>query len=230
RAKTGVKLQVAIKVAKLYAPAVAFGVGTLASITGPQVILTRRNTALTAALGIATKTVRDYRDRVIADQGSEKDLEYRFGVSEREIVEETETGPVTTILKGLDQEAIKEEIGKGSIYARIFDSSHEDWSHIPHQNHARIASVQSHANTLLRVDGFVFLNDVYEMLGYERTAAGQSVGWVVNPEDGRGDGYIDFGVWNEGVYEGKRWINGDKDAILLDFNVDGDITSLMKKF
>src|SRR5690606_40152791 len=145
-------LQVAIEVAKLYAPAVAFGVGTLASITGPQVILTRRNTALTAALGIATKTVRDYRDRVIADQGSEKDLEYRFGVSEREIVEETETGPVTTILKGLDQEAIKEEIGKGSIYARIFDSSHEAWSHMPHQNHTRSACGPSLSITRHRGD------------------------------------------------------------------------------
>ncbi|QEQ93550.1 hypothetical protein SEA_GIRLPOWER_51 [Streptomyces phage GirlPower] len=230
KAQIGAKLQVAIRVAKLYAPSAIIGFGTLTAITGAHVILTRRNTALTAALGIATKTLRDYRDRVIADQGAEKDLEYRFGVAEREVVEETETGPVTTVLKGLDQEAIKEEIGKGSLYARIFDRDHEDWSDIPHQNQSRIASIQSHANTLLRVNGYVFLNDVYEMLGYERTAAGQSVGWVVNPKEGQGDGYIDFGVWNEGVYEGKKWINGDKDAILLDFNVDGDITSLMKQF
>lgn len=229
KAKLGVKLQVAIRVAKLYAPSVAVGLATLTAITGAHIILTRRNTALTAALGVATKTFQDYRERVIADQGAEKDLEYRFGVGEREIVEEGETGPETTILKGLDQEAIKAEIQKGSIYARIFDSTHDDWSEVPHQNQTWIASVQSHANTLLRHNGFVTLNDVYDLLGFERTAAGQVVGWVINPKDGKGDGYIDFGVWNEGVYEGKKWINGEKDAILLDFNVDGEILSLMKQ-
>ncbi|HEY3434150.1 MAG TPA: DUF6353 family protein [Solirubrobacterales bacterium] len=229
KAKLGVKLQVAIRVAKLYAPAAITGITTLPAITGAHVILTRRNTALTAALGVATKTFQEYRERVIADQGAEKDLEYRWGVSEREVVEETETGPVTTVLKGLDQEAIKKEIAAGSVYSRLFDSDHEDWSEFPHQNQARIESAQRHANTLLRVDGFVTLNQVYEMLGFERTAAGQQVGWVVNPKDGEGDGVIDFGVWTDGVYEGKKWINGDKQAILLDFNVDGPILHLMKQ-
>ncbi|AOZ64922.1 membrane protein [Streptomyces phage Maya] len=229
KAKIGAKLQVAIRVAKLYAPSVAIGLGTLTAITGAHVILTRRNTALTAALGVATKTFQDYRARVVEDQGTEKDLEYRWGTAEREVVEETETGPVTTVLKGLDQEAIKKEIAAGSVYARLFDEDHEDWSEFPHQNQTRIENVQNMANTLLRVDGFVTLNQVYEMLGFERTAAGQVVGWVVNPKDGRGDGVIDFGVWNEGVYEGKKWINGNKQAILLDFNVDGEILSLMKQ-
>lgn len=228
KAKIGAKLQVAIRVAKLYAPSVAVGLGTLTTITGAHVILTRRNTALTAALGVATKTLQDYRQRVVEDQGGEKDLEYRWGISEREIVEETETGPVTSVLKGLDQEAIKKEIAAGSVYARIFDEDHEDWSEFPHQNQTRIENVQEMANTLLRVDGFVTLNQVYEMLGFEWTAAGQQVGWVINPKDG-GDGVIDFGVWTDGKYQGKKWINGNKQAILLDFNVDGPILHLMKQ-
>lgn len=229
KAKLGVKLQTAIRVVKLYTPTAIVGVGTLTAITGAHVILTRRNTALTASLGIATKTFQDYRNRVIADQGTEKDLEYRWGVSEREIAEEGPNGIETTVLKGLDQEAIKREIAAGSVYARLFDSDHEDWSEFPHQNQSRIESVQRHMNTLLRVDGFVTLNQVYEALGFERTAAGQQVGWVVNPKNGEGDGVIDFGVWTDGVYEGKKWINGDKQAILLDFNVDGPILHLMKQ-
>ncbi|QAY17176.1 hypothetical protein SEA_MADAMATO_58 [Streptomyces phage Madamato] len=228
KAKLGVKLQVAIRVVKLYAPSAAVGVTTLAAITGAHVILTRRNTALTAALGVATKTFQDYRERVIADQGAEKDLEYRWGVAEREIAEEGPNGIETTVLKGLDQEAIKEQIAAGSVYARIFDEDHEDWSEFPHQNQSRIENVQRMMNTLLRVDGFVTLNQVYEALGFERTAAGQQVGWVVNPKDG-GDGVIDFGVFVDGKYEGKKWINGDKKAILLDFNVDGPILHLLKQ-
>ena len=229
KAKRGVKLQVAMRVVKLYTLPAVVGICTLTAITGAHVILTRRNTALSAALGVATKTFREYRDRVIADQGSEKDLEYQWGVAEREIAVEGPNGIETTVLKGLDQEAIRDLIEEGSVYARLFDSNHEDWSDFPHQNQSRIDSAQMHANTMLRVDGFVTLNQVYELLGFERTAAGQVVGWVVNPKDGRGDGVIDFGVWTDGVYQGKKWINGDEQAILLDFNVDGEILSQMRQ-
>jgi hypothetical protein len=75
----------------------------------------------------------------------------------------------------------------------------------------------------------VFLNQAYDLLGYEPTAAGQVVGWRKNPEEGEGDNYISFGVWHEGVFKGTQWLNGDTDSILLDFNVDGPILGALKK-
>jgi hypothetical protein len=232
KAKFGVKLQTAIKIAKLYAPAVLVGVGSVALITGSHVVLKKRNVGLTAAYAIVSKSFDEYRGRVIEDQGAEKDFEYRFGTEDREIVEEGEHGPETRIIKGPNQAAVKANAGQ--TYARVFDEYNENWSDVPLQNPTFVQGMQNFANDLLRVKGWVTLNDVYDLLGFEKTQAGQQVGWVSKPgkdENGnpKGDGFIDFGVWNHGTYHGKEWIGGNYESILLDFNVDGVILGNLKE-
>lgn len=220
--KFGVQLQTATKIARLYAPAVFVGVASVGALTGAHVILQRRNAALAAAYAVVDKSFKEYRGRVVDDQGKEKDFEYMHGVSEREIVEEGPNGPEVKTIKGLDQEAIK-NANPESEYKRVFTRENKHWSDIPNQNQFFIQMIQSQVNDLLTLQGYVFLNTVYDLLGFKPTAAGQMLGWLKNPEEGKGDGWIDFGVWTEGVYKGKEWINGQKDAFLLDFNVDGVI-------
>jgi hypothetical protein len=83
---------------------------------------------------------------------------------------------------------------------------------------------QQYANDLLHARGYVFLNDVYDMLGIDRTKEGQIVGWVYNKNNEVGDNFVDFGILEtnreteDGSYE---------PAILLDFNVDGNILDLI---
>jgi hypothetical protein len=228
-----VKMHTAIEVAKAYAPATFFGIVTIAAFTGSHIILKRRNAAATAALAIAHKGFNDYRARVREELGDEKDLEFRFGVAEREIVEETETGPVVTTIKGLDQEAIKRAIEKGETYARIFDPENENWREGPHENQYFIKMVLGHARDALEIHGYLFLSDVYDMLGFKRTKASTQVGWIrdkgINPVTGKmNDGYVDFGLWAQGMHKGKEWINGNQDAFLLDFNVDGPIDHVLE--
>ena len=79
------------------------------------------------------------------------------------------------------------------------------------------------ANDKLKIDGFVFLNDVYDRLGLPRTRTGQIVGWVL---DGEGDGFIDFGITDCEKYEDARFT---RNAFDLNFNVDGDILSKFDK-
>jgi hypothetical protein len=232
KSKFNAKLIVAIDIAKLYAPAVIVGVLSVGALTGSHVILKRRNAGLAAAYAIVDKSFKEYRGRVVADQGAEKDLEYRFGVNEREIVEEGPNGPETRTIKGLDQNEIKKNAHL--TYSRVFDEYNNNWSDIPVQNPAFVQQIQNWANDLLRVKGWVTLNDVYDMLGFEKTVAGQMVGWVYEPKldaDGNrlNDSYIQFGVWKNGVYNAKEWINGNEQAILLDFNVDGDILYALAK-
>jgi hypothetical protein len=86
-----------------------------------------------------------------------------------------------------------------------------------------IRSQQNYANDLLNARGHVFLNEVYDMLGIERTSAGAVVGWV----RGNGDNEIDFGVLND-LHSGQRFINGDERSVLLDFNVDGVVYDLIE--
>lgn len=225
KASFSVKLQTAIEIAKLYAPAVILGFASVSALTGSHVILRKRNAGLAAAYAVVDRTLKGYRGRVIADQGKEKDFEYYFGLAEREIVEEGPNGPEVRTIKGIDAKDVKNKAGVS--YARIFDEYNPNWSNVPNQNQYFVQSVQNHANDLLRVKGKVYLNDVYDMLGIDREEFGQVVGWVKNSETG--DGYIDFGVWNGSTFAGKEWVTGNADGILLDFNVDGVVLDLLKK-
>lgn len=240
KAKFGVQLQTAIKVAQLYAPSALLLAGSLTAITAGHVILKKRNAGLAAAYAVVDKSFKDYRKRVVADQGAEKDHEYFTGVEEREVVRETDEGPVVETVKGVDQEALL-NADPETTYARVFCGPLRDehgaivregnkhWSDIPNQNQFTLQMIQSELNDLLRLQGYVFLNQAYDLLGFPSTAAGQIVGWKKNPKDGEGDGFISFGIWEGGVYRGTQWLNGDVDAIKLDFNVDGPIIGALPK-
>jgi hypothetical protein len=219
KAKFGVQLQTAIKVARLYTPSALLLAGSIGALAGSHVILQKRNAGLIAAYTVVSQSFKDYRGRVVADQGKEKDFEYRFGKEERQIAEEGENGTEVVTVKGPDQDSLKHKTEW--TYARVFDRNNPNWSDVPHQNPNFINMVENSANRRLLINGYLFLNDVYEMLGYPKTQAGQRVGWVVNPKDGEGDGVIDFGVWNKDTYTGVEWVTGQRDALLLDFNVDG---------
>ena len=83
---------------------------------------------------------------------------------------------------------------------------------------------QQYANDLLISRGYLYLNEVYENLGLNKTKAGQIVGWIYDPEHNDvGDNYVDFGIYNVNRRNCIDFVNGDCEAILLDFNVDGNI-------
>jgi hypothetical protein len=80
---------------------------------------------------------------------------------------------------------------------------------------------ENYANHKLNAYGHVLLNDVYDSLGFERTAAGAVVGWLKN---GDGDGHIDFGIFH---VNNNRFVNGIERTVLLDFNVDGIVYKMI---
>jgi hypothetical protein len=216
-----VRTQTVLKIAKLYAPAIAVGVVSIGCFTGSHIILNRRNVALTAAYGAVDKAFREYRGRVVDELGKEKDQEFRFGVVQREMGVDTDEGTAVKTVKGADPEFAKKNGGK-SMYAVVFDEGNRNWTSRWNENAMFLRSQQMYANDRLNAKGFLFLNDVYEMLGFERTSFGQVVGWVV----GHGDGYIDFGILDNG-YESIRFVNGDERSVWLDFNVDGMVLELI---
>lgn len=201
------------KIVGMYLPAIAVGVVSIAALTGSHVILTRRNVALTAAYAAIEKGFREYRERVVKEMGEDKDREFRYGSETRTIVEETETGPVT-------KEVTRIGDGLPSIYARWFDDSCSAWQKQPEYNRLFLRCQQNYANDLLNAKGWLTLNDVYECLGMKKSQAGMIVGWV---KDGKGDGYIDFGIFEGDSHTTRDFVNGWADRVLLDFNVDGNI-------
>lgn len=222
-----IRTKAAIDVAKLYGPAIVVGVVSIGCLTGSHVILSRRNVGLTAAYTALDKGFNEYRARVINELGLDKDTEFRFGSIEREIAVDTDEGVSVKTVKGADPAAFGNNSSGLSIYARIFDEVNStNWQRQPHFNQMFLQAQQNYACNLLTAKGHLFLNEVYDMLGMERTSEGQLVGWVKNGP--KSDGFVDFGIFREGgSYDEKRFVNGDERSVVLDFNVDGVIYDLI---
>lgn len=198
---------------KLYGPSVLVGLTSIAALTGSHVVLNRRYLAVTAAYAAVEKGFEQYRRRVVDELGLDKDKEFRYGLVDKEIVDEDEHGSVVKTVKGLANKDV-------SIYARFFDEHAKSWSREWGYNQIFLRCQQNYANDLLRARGHVFLNEIYDMLGLSRTQEGSVVGWLL--KDG-GDGFVDFGIFDGDIFNGQRFVNGDERSILLDFNVDGVI-------
>ena len=82
---------------------------------------------------------------------------------------------------------------------------------------------QAQANDMLKSQGHLFLNEVYDMLGFKRTTAGAVVGWIYDDKKPYGDNFVDFGMTE--IRRNDADSDEYKRAFILDFNVVGDITS-----
>lgn len=227
--------QTGLKLAKTYAPAVAIGALSITSILASNNILRKRNVALAAAYATVDKSFKEYRNRVIEKFGQEIDRELKYNIK-AEKVTATEVDEETGKEKKVKKNAFVVNPSDVSGYARFFEkyTVDEDGNSIlnPHwepnneYNIMFIKAQENYANDLLKAKKRLFLNDVYEMLGLPRTKAGQVVGWVYDKDNPVGDNYVDFGLYTDNLSY-SDFANGLDPAILLDFNVDGNIWEMM---
>lgn len=223
-------VQTGVKLAKVYAPAFVLGVLSITSILASNNILRKRNVALAAAYATIDRTFKDYRKRVVERFGEAVDKELKYGIR-KEKVEKTvideETGKEKKVKETIE---VTDYDGK-SEFAKFFDECSENWQRNPEMNLVFLRQQQNFANDKLRAQGYLFLNDVYDMLDIARTQAGQSVGWIYDPENPKhkGDNYVDFGIYNIHRKENRKFVNGYEQSILLDFNVDGSILGYFEK-
>lgn len=205
------------KVAKLYAPAVTVGVASVICILASNNILRKRNIALAAAYTTVVNAFDDYRKRVAERFGEEVEKEIRYNITHEE-VEETETdknGKEKTVKKTVPISNLPEGC---SEYARFFDETSPYWKKDPEYNLMFVRKCQMMANDKLAKNGFLFLNEVYDMLGLEQSRAGAAVGWVYDPNNQKGDNYIDFGIYDINRKSSRNFVNGIERSVLLDFN------------
>jgi hypothetical protein len=59
-----------------------------------------------------------------------------------------------------------------------FDQKNGNWNTYDDVNRIFLRSIQNHANHVLNTRGVLFLNEVYDLLGSDRTALGGVVGWL----------------------------------------------------
>lgn len=218
--------QTGLKFAKTYGPAIILGALSITSILASHDLLRKRNVALAAAYATVDNGFKEYRSRVVERFGKELDKELKYNIKAKE-VEEVVVGDdgKETVVK---QTVTIADVNDYSDYARVFDESCIGWEKDAEHNLYFLKVQQEYANQKLKAQGYLYLNDVYDMLGIPRTKAGQIVGWVYDEKNPVGDNYVDFGVYDITRERVRAFINGYERNIILEFNVDGDIWSLMK--
>lgn len=213
--------------AKCYGPAILVGTTGIGLILGAHKIEKNRNLALTSAYAGLLANYNSYRDRIRQEIGEEKERDIYSGAKTETITVTDEDGKEKKVK---DAKVFHDDGSMYSQYARIFDPANFNWSKSPGSNISFLKTQQSFANNKLRSEGFVFLNDVYEMLGFPRTSEGQIVGWIWDPDDTQhGENWIDFGIFDRAYTDQtvRDFINGYENCIWLDFNIDGVMYDLI---
>lgn len=220
-----VYVQTGLKFVKLYGPAVAIGIASIGCLLGSNHILRKRNVALAAALTAVDTSFKEYRGRVIDRFGKDLDRELRFNIKAKEVEERVvdEDGNETTVTKTVQ---VANPTGH-SIYSVFFDDGNRGWCKNAELNKVFLIQQQEAANFRLKHDGYLSLNDVYEMVGAPKTAYGQIAGWVYTEDGSAGDNYVDFGMFEVDNENARDFINLREKTILLDFNCIGNILDYM---
>lgn len=219
---TIVYTQTALRIAKLYLPAVALGALSLTAIIKSHDILKKRNVALAAAYTAADKGFKEYRNRVVERFGNDVDKELRYNVKAKEFEHKVvnDDGTEETVVETVNVASIDDV----SDFAKYFNKDCAGWSDNAEKNLFFLKRQQDFANELLEANGYLFLNEVYDMLGIPRSKAGQVVGWVY---DKNVIAKVDFGIYTINREENQQFVNGLEKNVLLDFNVDGNILDLL---
>lgn len=92
-----------------------------------------------------------------------------------------------------------------NVYSRIFNESNKHWMAHSESNKIFLKCQENWLNDRLNAIGHVFLNEVYDALGFSRTKSGAIVGWS------KGGKSIDFNM------------EETEDGIFISFDVDGVI-------
>ena len=99
-----------------------------------------------------------------------------------------------------------------SKYAVIFDDRCSGWTKDRDANLIFVKCQESYCNDLLKSRGWLFLRDVYEMLGVQVTKESCLVGWIFEENNKIGDNFVKFDIHE-----------ADNSNFFVDFNVDGNI-------
>lgn len=200
------------KAARLYAVPATLGALSVACTIGGHKVLTKENAALASAYIALDKSFRAYKEKMPLPTTLQETVEEEI---ENQKVDGSKDGTVSDV----------DKCELFSPYARLFDHTNYLWTPSGSGTASILHSIQNYCNDKLHRDGYLFLNDVYDQLGFERTEAGQQVGWF----EGNGDSCVDFGLFHKGNPTLERLMQGKLEYVVLDFNVDGPIMHMLPR-
>jgi hypothetical protein len=222
---TAIYFKTGAKYAMLYAPSFLVTGLSVSCLVASNVILRRRLIGVSAAYAAISQSFKEYRGRVAERYGEEIEKEIRYNIKPKEIT------TITTDSKGKEKQKTEKikvaDPSEYSDFARIYDDGNIGWSKDPMANLHFLKCQQTSATQRLKSQGFLFINDVYEMLGFSKTREGQVAGWIYDEKNPVGDNFVDFGIYDITRERARDFVNGYERSIVLDFNIDGNILDMI---
>lgn len=200
---------------RLYAvPGVLFVAGAGLVFGGHRLML-KRNASLALAFTGLKSTLDAYRQRVRDQFGDEVDQGMLTGHKQIAVGQDPKTGEVEYVHERDWDHARKDP------YNRVFEQgASSQWKPDLGINRMFLLQQREFAQQKLNLQGHLYLNDVYEALGFPRTDIGQVTGWKVGtlPDGSRNIPHVDFGLDTPIPND---WQYNRENAIFLDFNCQG---------
>ena len=198
-----------VKLAKTYALPATLEIASLAMFTCGHVKDQEMIYGLSSALGSTVSAFTGYRKAIAAKIGEEAEKDIYNGIRHEKVTnEETKKKEEVVII----------DPNRFSVYSRIFDECNPNWQNDPQYNLFWLKTQQQIWTDKLRRDKVIFLNDVYEALGFNKIPEGQYIGWAV----ANGDDFIDFGYFDGNREKARDFVNGLEASIILTFpNLSG---------
>lgn len=209
-----------VDLGKAAAPVIALEALSVTCILVSRNILNKRYLGAVAAYNGLSEVFKQYRKRVLTEEGIEADRHYLYGTeyTKEQTTTVDENGKKKKELTTVEENTVVQN--DPSITCRVFEEGNENWHSNPNYSMMFLRSQQNAWNDKLHTRGHVFLNEVLESLGFDHCPMGSIVGWIDNEN---GDGFIDFGLYDMNKDNVRRFINGKDNCILLEFNHDGII-------
>lgn len=224
RDKAVAAMKTAVSFAKLYLPSAALAALSVTCFLSSRNIMQKRYLGVVAAYNAVSEAFNTYRKRVIEEAGEQMDRHYYYGSSmdKNTIVETDKKGKVH------ETEEQVENVDSANVLqssnTRIFDESNPNWDKNPDYVRLFLNAQQNYANDILHSRGHIFLNEVYDMLGFPHTSEGAVMGWI----EGKGDNCVDFGLSDYSKDQVRRFVNSKENTVILEFNHDGVIWDKIK--
>lgn len=203
-----------VKIATVgYVKSAGLGVGLIAGGEVLQGIshatLTNKLGTVAASLAGVSTSFAKYRERVVEDQGQDKDYQYLTGGT-MEVVEMKKDGTVVKTSIPVHKDTTNVYIP----HSFFFDESNINWTDVPQANYDFLCSCETQINNMLSMRDFLTENDIRFVPGAPRTKAGAAAGAKYLNKD-KTKNYISFGM-EKNTEQAKAFRNGTETNFLVE--------------
>ena len=198
----------AVRLVKVYSPAIIVGGLSVASFLASYHILHKRYVAAATLAVTLSEAFSKYRKRVVDEFGEEVDQRLYYDAHLESVTQMDGKKVKTTEYEVVD------EASDIPPYAKFFDEASRNWSKNPQVNLMFLKGLESRFQDQFEENGFLFLNEVYRAIDIPETDLGNEVGWFKS----HGDQFVSFGIFNGNDERKRAFVNGFEPSILLAFN------------